>query len=156
MDLNCTNYIYWFWLKVLTCPFLCPILGFLRIWNVHPKWGEWTFECVYSFPEMWHQACCHMEPPVVNELYLLCQWCSQASGFNKSIAVSQFAIEAFWHSAIKLVVGNGKMMDTLNEMEQGLHRLCKILITRSLGFCLFETRFFLPMIWELPELWWVN
>ena len=41
-----------------------------------------------------------MEPPAVNELYLLCQSGCQATGINKSIGVSQFALEAFWHTAI--------------------------------------------------------
>ena len=141
--------IIWFWSKqvftngskfyqscifryVLSCPFLCHILGFLIILNVQPKYRELTFECVYLLPEMWHQAFCDiLGPPAVNQLYLLCQWYSQTSGFNKSIEVNQFGLKAFWHSAILLVVGNGKVVDTLDETEQGLRRLCKILTSRD-------------------------
>ena len=92
-------------------PISLPIFGLSQNLKRSAKCGELMFECVecdYSLPEMWHQAFCDiLEPPVVNQLKLLCQWCSQASGFNKSSEISQFAIKAFW-------LGNGKMMDNIS------------------------------------------
>ena len=102
MYLNSTKVVSFnFDLKFLRAHFSAKFWAFLEKWHVQPKYGELTFECVYPLPEMWHQAFCDiLEPPGVNQLYLLCKWCSQASGFNKSIEVSQFALKAFWYIAI--------------------------------------------------------
>ena len=46
---------------------------------VQSKCGELTFEIVNPLPEVWHQAFYDvLQPSIVYEINLLCQWCSWA------------------------------------------------------------------------------
>ena len=97
MNLNSTNVASSnFDLKFLRDHFSAKFWAFSESETFSRNGKSWPFECVYPLPEILHQAFSDiLGPPAVNQLYLMGQWCSQASGFNKSIEISQFWPQSF-------------------------------------------------------------
>ena len=120
---------------------------------IYRRWSSRRYELgyhapmVYTLPEMSRQALCDiLEPPAVNQLSLLCQWCSQASWFNKSIEVSQFALKAFFDTVpFSWLLAMVKWWIYSMIRNKVFTVWAKIwsaeVLSEGLGFCLFEAWF---------------